>query len=357
MINQILDLSKQLILIPSTKENSNQLKQVLELAKKKLLDFNCESFESNGIPSLLFYNTKTRPKKFKIILNGHLDVVPAKEEQFKPYEKDGKLFGRGATDMKAGAAVLILIFRKLAKQLNYPIALQLVTDEEIGGFNGVRYQISQGVTCDFFITGESTHLNIKNEAKGIVWAKLTVKGKSAHGAYPWLGENALWKVKIFLDNLQKKFPVPKKTQWKTTANLAKIDTTNSTFNRVPDNASVMIDFRYIPEDAKIIHQQIKSLVPKGIKLEFIENESFHYSNVNNIYSKTLSEIFKKSTGKPVKIVKGHGASDARFYSEKNIPGIEFGPSGHGLHSDDEWVDINSLSQYYIILESFLKRVK
>ena len=88
MINKILSLSKRLISIPSTKENPLELKKVLGSAENELgKGFTVEKFKKNGVPSLLFYNTPRRPKKFKIILNAHLDVVPGKLEQYIPFEK------------------------------------------------------------------------------------------------------------------------------------------------------------------------------------------------------------------------------------------------------------------------------
>jgi len=139
----------------------------------------------------LVYFQKTRPNNFKIILNAHLDVVSGRKEQYKPYEKDGKLFGRGAIDMKGAAAVEILVFKEIAKKVSYPLALQLVTDEEIGGFCGTKYQIEKGVRADFVIAGEPTDFGVNNKAKGIIWLKIKTKGKAAHGAYPWRGKKCL----------------------------------------------------------------------------------------------------------------------------------------------------------------------
>lgn len=184
MQNSIASLVKDLIAIPSTKDNPDALKQTLEVAKKELEGFTAEEFESNGIPSLLVYKETKRPEHFKVILNAHLDVVPAKNNQYAVTEKDGKWYGRGTNDMKAATAVEILVFKELAKQLPYSIALQLVTDEEIGGFHGTKYQVAQGIKGDFVIAGEPTNFGINNKAKGIIWAKVTTKGKIAHGAYP-----------------------------------------------------------------------------------------------------------------------------------------------------------------------------
>jgi len=353
MINQIISLTKRLISIPSTKDNPKEIKRALELALTQLKEFTVERFESNGSPSALIYLGKTRQEKFKIILNGHLDVVPATAEQFTPKDINGRLYGRGADDMKAATAALILLFKDTVGRLNYPLALQLVTDEEMGGNNGVRHQIDKRVRGDFFITGESTNLDIKNEAKGVIWLKIITGGKAAHGAYLWLGDNALWKLKKILDKIEKEFPVPAKETWKTTINLAKISTSNLTANKVPDYAEALLDIRYISSEAKTISKKIRRLVGDQAKIEFIENEPVHYSDKDDQYIQTLKKITRKNLGREIKIIKGHGASDARHYSRVGIAGVEFGPVGAGLHSDNEWVNLKSLESYYQILKQFL----
>ena len=129
----ILDLTKQLVAIESIDAKKDTLQEVIDVAEKQLDGYTIERFSQNGRPSILAYSGSKRPEKFKIVLNAHLDVVSGRPEQFTPIEKEGKLYGRGVNDMKAGGAAEILVFRDLAKTLPYPIALQLVTDEEIGG--------------------------------------------------------------------------------------------------------------------------------------------------------------------------------------------------------------------------------
>ena len=354
MLNKILSFTKQLIAIPSTKENPEELKKVLEVAEREIGEgFTVERFESNNTPSLLFYNSPKRPAKFKVILNAHLDVVPAKPEFYTPYEEGEKLYGRGADDMKAAAAVEILVFKELAKKLKYPIALQLVTDEEIGGNNGTKYQIEKGVRGDFAIAGEPTNFGVNNKAKGIVWGKINVTGVAAHGAYVWQGQNALWTAKRILDRIEKTFPVLKKEEWKTTFNLAKIETSNQTFNKVPDDAVISFDVRFIPEDENTILKTLETLIATDGKLELIEKEPPHIADENNLFVKNLRQATEKVTGKFGAVIVKHGASDLRHFSGAGVPGVTFGPIGAGLHTDAEWVDIRSLENYYKILEQFL----
>lgn len=356
MQNKIISLTKKFVAIKSIDGNKKELDEILKLAVSQLKEYTIEHFKKNGIKSTLVYNTKTRPKKFKIILNVHLDVIPGKENQYKAKVKENKLFGVGAMDMKANAACMIYVFKKIAKELDYPIALQLTTDEETGGFNGTQHQIKEGVRGDFVITSEPTNFDIVYQAKGILWLKVYAKGITAHGAYPWRGENAVLKIHKFVTDLQKKYPNPKNEKWVTTINVSKIETKNIVFNKIPDDCEVWLDIRYIPKDSKTIVQNIKKLLPKECKMEIIEKEPSLMTDKNDFYIKKLKNITTKVIGKKTILRGAQGSSDARHYANINCPGIEFGPIGGGIGSDAEWVDIPSLEKYCEIITSFLKKI-
>jgi succinyl-diaminopimelate desuccinylase len=349
----LVRLSNRLIEVQSVKDKPKFLSEVLTVVKKELGDFNNRKYNKKGSKSLLFYNGSSIPGRFKIILNAHLDVVSGKPEQFNPKLKGDRLYGRGAQDMKGAAACEVLVFKELAKKADYPLGLQLVTDEEIGGFNGTKYQIEKGVRADFVIAGEPTGLGVNNKAKGIIWVKVKAKGKSAHGAYPWQGDNAIYKINDFLDNLKNKYPLPQKEAWKTTVNVAKITADNKTFNKVPDTAEVWLDVRYIPEDAKTITKNLKKLLPKGVRMEISENEPAQTTDENNSYVKLLRKSVKDVTGKTSPVIVKHGGSDIRHHNDVGCNGVTFGPVGGGLHTDNEWVSIRSLEEYYNVLKHFL----
>ncbi|MFA6006025.1 MAG: M20/M25/M40 family metallo-hydrolase [Patescibacteria group bacterium] len=355
-MDTIVKLAKDLIAIPSTKENPQALKDVLERALQEVSEYTIERFEKNGVPSALVYSGTTRPKRFKIILNAHLDVVPGREEQYKPFEKDGKLYGRGTDDMKAAAAVEILVFKELAKRVTYPLGLQLVTDEEVGGFNAAKHQAEQGVLCDFMIAGEPTSFGVNNKAKGIVWAKVTATGKTAHGAYPWNGESAVWKLTQFLNNLQQTYPVPKHEVWQTTVNVARVTTENQTMNKVPDKAEAGLDVRYIPEDSETIIASLNKLLVLGTALDIQLKEPSQFTDEKNNFVVKLREATQQVTGTLSEVIVKHGGSDVRHYNAAGCDGVTFGPIGAGLHTDEEWVDIQSLNTYLEILKKFLMAI-
>ncbi len=357
MLASIVSLSQKFISIKSIPSNPKGLEKILELALAQVKDFKTERFEKNGVKSALVFNGNKRPKKFKIILNAHLDVIPGKEEQYIPYIKGSKLYGVGSMDMKANAACLIMAFKEVAKLVEYPLALQLTTDEEIGGFDGTKYQVEKGVRADFILAGEPTNFDIVHKAKGVLWLKIFAPGKTAHGAYPWRGINAIWEMNSFLNNLKITYPIATEEKWITTINLSNIETNNAVFNKIPDNCIIGLDIRFIPEDAKTIVKKIKMLLPKGFKLKIIANEPALFTPQDNSFVQLLKSIGKDVTKKNISLRGAQGTSDARHFSRVQGSGIEFGPIGKGIGSDREWVSIPSLEKYFYIMKNFLKSIK
>jgi succinyl-diaminopimelate desuccinylase len=353
MLDKIVSLTKKLILIPSEPHKKNALDEILNLSLSYMKNYTVENFSHNGFKSALVYNVSKRPKKFKIVLNAHLDVVPGKPLNYKPTLKGNKLYGVGSMDMKASVACLIMAFKEVADKVSYPLALQLVTDEEIGGYNGTKYQVDKGVRADFVIAGEPTNFDIVNKAKGVLIAKISAKGKTAHGAYPWRGQNAIMIINEFLNNLRKKFPIPKKEAWVTTVNVSTIETDNISSNKIPDQCSVTLDIRFVPTDAQKIVQSLKKLLPKGASIEILVNEPPLDTDSSNIYIEKIKTITSFLIKKPVRVRGANGTSDARHFARKGNMGIEFGPIGGGIGSDLEYTDITSLEKYYTIISDFL----
>ncbi|MCX6732355.1 MAG: M20/M25/M40 family metallo-hydrolase, partial [Candidatus Roizmanbacteria bacterium] len=352
MIEQIVDLTKKLVSVESTDEKKENLQEVIDICVKELDGYTIEKFSQNGHPSILAYVGSQRPKQFDVIFNAHLDVVSAQVNQFTPVEKDGKLYGRGVSDMKAATAVELLAFKDIAKTISRPVALQLVTDEEIGGYDGTNLQIKDGVRTPFVIAGEPTDFGVGQKAKGVIWMNVKTKGTVAHGAYQWRGISAILKMNKAINAIEKEFPVLLKEEWRTTMNIAKIETSNTTYNKVPDDCLMKLDIRYIPEDWKTIKQKIEKML-EGFELEFLEFEPPQVTKETNPYFQQLLASIENVTSKKADVIVKHGSSDVRHFSRVDGEGVEFGPVGAGLHSDEEWVDIKSLGTYYDILSSFL----
>ena len=130
-----------------------------------------------------------------IVLHGHLDVVPARAEQFSPRIEGDRLYGRGAYDMKGGLAAMMCALNELSAQNAIKVHFLCVADEESEEIEqrGSDHLVEQGYTGDFAITGEPTNMHIGIQAKGVLAMRLEVGGKAAHGSTPWLGDNAVLK--------------------------------------------------------------------------------------------------------------------------------------------------------------------
>ncbi|GAB4218623.1 MAG: M20/M25/M40 family metallo-hydrolase [Candidatus Microgenomates bacterium] len=353
---EIVELAKKLIKNNTQSSNFKELNICLLEIKKILSKYKYIEFLKNNYKSLLFYNFLPKDKIFKLILNCHLDIISAKPNQFNPFIKENKLYGAGSLDMKGGLSVLVYIFKKYANKLNYPIALQVITDEEIGGFNGTKHQLENGIRADFVISSEPTNLDIVYKAKGIIWGNIIVKGLTAHGAYPWRGKNAIELTNKIINKLKKEFPNPKKDSWKTTINFATLKVENTAFNKIPDKCILSFDLRYVPEEKEQILKKIKKCLEKNSKLEIKIFEPSFFTLINNKYIEKLSKIIKKINKNKAVKRGANGSSDIRHYAVYNIDGIEFGPKGYGIGSDNEYVEIESLEKYYLILEEFIKNI-
>jgi len=358
-IGSFLAAASELLAVPSTADRPAELRRALEAVLGFVgPGFTVERFESGGKPGALVYRGAPRPH-FRIILNAHLDVVPASAEQFRPRRDGGRLYARGAQDMKVSALVEAQVFRELARGLRYPLALQLVTDEEVGGRDGTLHQIEQGVRGDFVVIGEHSGLRIVTDSKGRVSAALRAVGRGGHSAYPWQGDNALLKLQATLGNVLAAYPVPAQEEWRTTVNVARIETPNQARNQIPDLAEAWLDIRFPPEDARLngkTLQQITSYLSgfcePGVTAVVDQADPPHHARPDSPEVRALQQAIRHQGYRP-DFLRKHGAADGRFYYQRGVDAVIFGVGGDGLHGASEHVDIDSIAPYYRALREFL----
>jgi succinyl-diaminopimelate desuccinylase len=357
--NELITLASDLIKFRSTKDNYVEIKKCLEYIKKYYSNTKIiiKEFEYNKKPSLMI-SFKDKPH-YELLLNGHIDVIEADPEQYLPKVNGDKLYGRGAIDMKSGVAAFMLLMKNLSKQKNPPdVALMIVSDEEIGGLDGTG-PLSEKYSANLVIASEPTyakspkHLNIIVAEKGVLWLKLKARGVACHGSRPWLGDNAIVSLMDSYRILKKMFPdTTSKNRWKHTINLGKIVGGDSP-NRVPDYAEMMIDIRYVEStNSEKLISQIKKVLPKNITIEIIENATM-LLNKDFVMIKKLQSSVAKTTGNKVELANEPTGSDLRFYSDKSIPAVIFGPLGENYHGKDEFIYIYSLKLYYLALSNFV----
>jgi len=363
----LLGAAKELIAIESTADNPAAIHGAYEYMRDMVLasgkDITIEEFESNGKPSLLAYRGQQRPDKFHIIFNGHIDVVPGKPEQFKPYIEDGKLYGRGAYDMKAAAIILTQVFCEYVDTVPYTLGLQIVTDEEGTGRYGTQYQVEQGVRANFIICGECGQrpgtYEIANEAKGIAALELQFRGSSAHGAYPWRGDNPALKAADFVRRLQERYPTPDEVSNNTTVTVTSVSATSSATNQTPEIATVKLDSRYTPGDPHFrteadVTALIATIDPTAEITKFLIFGAPMYSSPHNPLLLELKAAAEQVEGEPFSLVRRHGTSDGRFYTETGGQACEFGIAGEHQHADNEYVTLEAFHAYLETMRTFLQ---
>lgn len=347
-----------LVRIPSVSKDRERCHHVLSLIRDSIPNwesFHSEVFEHQGYQSLI---VSTRPgRAAPLILNGHVDVVTASPEQFRPQVRnDGFLWGRGVYDMKGAVAVYVELLKKVAVlpvEERPHFQVQFVTDEEIGGHRGVEVMVNEGFDTDLFLAGEPTDLRICNQAKGVLWLKLRLRGQPGHSARPWLCRNPLNALVKGLHTLTGRFPVPVEPIWQTTATVTGIDVGENSHNRVPDLVECKIDIRYVPQDDP---HEIKEWVGRAFhdcELELIQLAVPLFTEEKNSKLMAARKVGEAVLGEEPALFSEHFASDARYYSAKGTPAICWGPSGGGMHADDERLDLESLETYARLVDKLI----
>jgi len=318
--------------------------------------------------------------------NGHYDVVAAgggwSTHPFNPVITNGKIYGRGTTDMKAGIAAFLatmIYFATTNKEPNIIVEGATVPDEEIGGATGTGYLVNVLESRpDFAVIAEPSGVgNIYIGHRGNVWAMVRVRGKQAHGSTPWLGENAFEKMIVLADYFVKKYK-PLLEARKSTLKYEDPHASSPTItlggkleapgsiNIVPGQVGFSIDRRLIVEErAEQVIDELRKFVETASKELGIESEVeiVDYSNPvyveeNHPYVNTLARAVKEALGvEPTRTV-CVGGLDLKYYLAKGIPAVAYGPGEvNTAHKADEFVTLeslyNSIKVYIKLVESFI----
>lgn len=348
-------LLHDLLATRSTADNPEALNQTIEIVKEYLGDLPLEikDYEQNGKPSVVF-STHTGTK-FKLILQGHLDVVPGGDQLFVPEVKDGRIHGRGASDMKGVDVAMIAAFADLVRgnpQLD--IALMLTTDEELGGFDGVNYLVNDvGYRADVVLLPDSGlgNWDVCTDEKGVWWLEVQVNGKPGHASRPWQGLNAVdiatQLYREIADTFVKTWGICTQDNfWVPTVNLGMISG-GQAYNQIPAEAVMKLDFRYGDDvrlaGLKAVVEPILAKYPVEYKQTL--DAALNHTDGDNPYLLSWMDTVESSTGKRPATYKANGGSDGRFFAAAGMPVIMTKPLSSGAHGDDEWIDLEDLKRF------------
>lgn len=359
------ELGKTLSRLVSFKSVSSNFKEngrLLDYVEKEVGDnLFVQRLVSNGSPSLIASTRKTNKPKLALVAHG--DIVGAPDKLFKPWKEGNKIFGRGTNDMKFAIACYLTLIKDLGeKAKDYDFSIVITSDEELGGSNGIKYLLEKGLRPDVCLLPDGgQNWTIQKSAKGVLNLRVDSFGNSTHGSRPWDGLNAIEQLFDFLTKLRAGFPKEPcgiADHFHNSLNVGKIEG-GKAVNQVPDFAQAYLDIRFTEEASRLnIQKELKNITSsyKSIKIEELVRGSSYSLDVNNRYAKLFAKIVKNKIGKEPEYVASHGSSDARYFSEKDIPTILTRPVGGGHHSDREWIDLKDLENFYMVMRDFVEAV-
>ncbi len=309
---------------------------------------------------------------------GHTDVVPTgpldqwHSDPFVPTEREGKLFGRGAADMKTSiAAFVVAVEDFLARHASHKgsIALLITSDEEGPAVDGtvkvVELLRSRGERIDYCLVGEPTCVSrlgdtIKNGRRGSLSGALRVKGVQAHIAYPHLGKNPVHKVAPAIAELAA-------TEWDegnesfppTTWQISNIHAGTGADNVTPNDVEIKFNFRFgTASTAESLRQRVHAVLDRH-KLEYKLDWTLGavpYLTSRGRLVEALSATIRDVTGAAPDISTTGGTSDGRFIADICPEVVEFGPVNASIHKLNEHIDLAAIEPLREIYQRVLARL-
>jgi len=356
---QLISLTRDLMLVPTTASRPEEINRGFQFIKnhlETLKSIEITEYVENTHPSMV-----ALPKgivKPEILICAHLDVVDyPTPEAFQSKIEKGRIVGPGAGDMKGSLAIGLQIFRFFHS--NHPgisLGLAITSDEETGGTFGMNFLVNKkNLRCGIALVPDGGSLNkVTTHEKGVIHAKVISKGQFSHASRPWEGDNALVRLVRNLQRLETifdKFKL-KDSRWHATCSPTMIGSTNDVINRIPDYAEAGLDIRFPqPFTSQEILEKIKDPSNESFDIEVLIKAEPSELKPDPLYLKVTAEV----TGEKVEMVQDHGGSDARFFASKGIPAIVSRPLVGHLHSEEEWIDINSMYTLYRIYERYISK--
>lgn len=363
----VVEILKQLVEIPSITGHEQQVGEYIFAELQACgMDTVCRQDIDGNRFNVIARMKGNRPGP-TILLTGHMDTVDVGDgwhtNPFQALVRDGKMYGRGAADMKCGIAAVLDALRVVAEhrdELCGEILVAFVCDEE-GYSAGVDSLIHRGIQADFGISAEPEWKAIIG-AVGKMLIKVKVQGVAAHGNRPEFGINAIEEGGKFLAALEQlevlehpRFGRQKYVTLKIEGGFKEYAVV------VPEYCEFLINKHTVPGETKeFVIAGMEKLVKKlGLKAKFsfmVQHPYYPAFDLdNNIpWFGQLGEIFREVTGEELKTDYSTGVSDNnRLVPETGIPVICLGPKGGGVHQKDEWVDLNSVEQISLIYQKFL----
>jgi succinyl-diaminopimelate desuccinylase len=366
-MSRTLALTEELITLSSvTPEDKGCQARMAELLQP--LGFKCESIQSGAVTNLWARRGTAQPL---LVFAGHTDVVPTgplekwTSNPFKPTHRDGKLYGRGAADMKTSLAAMIVAVEEFVEAHPHhqgSIGFLITSDEEGPATDGTVVVCDQlkarGEQLDYCIVGEPTSVNkigdmIKNGRRGTMSGKLTIKGVQGHIAYPHMAKNPIHLAMPALAELATiKWDEGNEYYLPTSWQMSNIHAGTGASNVIPGECIVDFNFRFsTASTVEGLQQGVRAVLDKhGLQYELTWIVGGHpFLTPRGKLSDALSDAISAETGLTTELSTTGGTSDGRFIAKICPQVVEFGPTNASIHKIDEHIavaEIDPLKNIY-----------
>jgi len=339
------------------------------------LGFACETIESHGVTNLWAVKRGAAGTEGALLaFAGHTDVVPTgpleqwASPPFEPTHRDGKLYGRGAADMKTSLAAFIVATEEFVAahaQHRGSIAFLITSDEEGPATDGtvkvVEALQQRGEKMDYCIVGEPTSTNtlgdcVKNGRRGSMSGKLIVKGVQGHIAYPHLAKNPVHLLAPALAELvTEKWDDGNEYFPPTTWQVSNLHSGTGASNVIPGHAEVQFNFRFsTASTVEGLQQRVHAILDKhGLEYDLHWSVSgLPFLTPRGALSNALEKAILDETGVATELSTTGGTSDGRFIARLCPQVVEFGPPNGTIHKIDEHIEV----KYVDPLKNVYRRV-
>ncbi|PHH84655.1 hypothetical protein CDD83_1591 [Cordyceps sp. RAO-2017] len=305
-----------------------------------------------------------------LMLNGHLDTVTTAGYGKNPlsgHVEDGRLYGRGAGDMKGGvAACLVALAGAKAQGLRGDVIFTGVSDEEATSI-GTEAVLQAGWTADGAIVAEPTAEDLVSGHKGFVWFQVDVHGVAAHGSLPGAGVDAITRAGHFLVALDKysgrlarEAPSPAAAPSVHASTIQGGEEASS----YPALCRLVLERRTMPgETVGSVRREIQGLlddlsrtVPdfrSDLKVTF--SRPAFAADPDHPFVLLVSDTVNGALGRPPSLTRAAFWTDAALLAANGIPAVVWGPRAGGIHGKEEWADVASIERVASILGCFASR--
>ena len=369
-----LALTKQLIAEASVTPDDKNCQAIL-IERLQKIGFEIEKLDFNDTQNIWARRGISAPL---LCFAGHTDVVPSGPEEkwtsppFEPTERDGKLYGRGAADMKTSIAAFVTAcerFIALHPDHSGSIALLITSDEEGDAYDGTTKVVdvlkARGETIDYCIVGEPTAVNrlgdtIKNGRRGSLSGNLTVKGKQGHIAYPHLAVNPVHTFAPALAELTA-------TEWDggnayfppTGFQISNIQGGTGATNVIPGSLNVKFNFRFSTESTDSgLKQRVHQILDKhGLDYDLQWSLSGQpFLTEAGELTKVAQAAIAQVCGVEAELSTSGGTSDGRFIKAIARELIELGPVNASIHQIDEHIDLAAVPELSAVYQEMMRRL-